>query len=118
MGDVTLQNFLETHDLLPPQRPETDVYVVLIGDLYEAAQPYLMTLREAGVRLAVDNTGRKADKQTKTADKKAVPYVLFIGDKELETEQFVLKNLKTGDEEKHAIERLVSIIKDYRTKQA
>ncbi len=36
MGDVTLQNFLESHQLLPELRSQTDVYVVLVGDdLYE-----------------------------------------------------------------------------------
>jgi histidyl-tRNA synthetase len=46
MGDVTLQNFLESHNLLPAQRPETDAYVVLIGDnTYEKAQHVLTELR-------------------------------------------------------------------------
>lgn len=115
MGDITLQNFLETHNLLPSPNLETDVYVVLIGDVYEQAQSHLATLREGGVRVAVDISGRKPDKQTKVADKKGVHYALFIGEKELETQQFVLKNLKTGTEEKHSLERLISIIKDYRS---
>src|SRR5690606_6684111 len=37
MGDYTLLNFLESHKLLPKLRPETDVYVVLIGDVYTKA---------------------------------------------------------------------------------
>jgi len=114
MGDVTLQNFLETHKLLPKPPYDLDAYVVLIGDVYEKAQIHLKDMRDAGVRLAVDITGRKPDKQTKTADKKGAPYALFIGEKELESGQFVLKDLKTGKEEKHSIDRLVSIIKDYR----
>lgn len=115
LGDVTLQNFLESHGLLPVVPNETDAYVILIGDVYEKSQAYLKEMRKSGVRLAVDLTGRKPDKQTKTADKKQVPYALFIGEQEIESQQFVLKNLKTGEEEKHSIERLVSIIKDYRS---
>lgn len=114
MGDVTLQNFLETHKLLPKMRSETDVYVVLIGDVYEQAQKPIAELREMGLCIAVDSTGRKADKQIKTAIKKEINYVLFIGEKELAEEQYPIKNLSSGVEEKHGLQRLVSIIKDYR----
>ena len=115
MGDVTLQNFLESHKLLPAIRPETDVYVILIGDVYQRCQKVFRDLRGLGVRLAVDCTGRKPDKQIKTAVKKGIHYALFIGEKELADEQYVLKNLITGKDEKHGLERMVSIIKDYRS---
>ncbi len=114
MGDVTLQNFLESHELMPVLPPETDVYVILIGDVYERAQPVLRKFRELGARLAVDTTGRKPDKQIKSAVKKGIHYALFIGEKELADEQYVLKNLLTGADERHGVERTVSIIKDYR----
>jgi histidyl-tRNA synthetase len=114
MGDVTLQNFLVSHKLLPALPPLTDVYVVLIGDVYERAQPVLKQFRDQGVRVAVDSTGRKPDKQIKTAVKKGIHYALFIGEKEITDEQYVLKNLTTGTDERHGLERTVSIIKDYR----
>jgi len=114
MGDVTLQNFLESHKLLPELHPETDAYVILIGDVYERAQPVFRKFRELGARLAVDTTGRKPDKQIKTAVKKGIHYAIFIGEKELADEQYVLKNLVTGSDERHGVERTVSIIKDYR----
>lgn len=114
MGDVTLQNFLVSHQLMPQLAPETDAYVILIGDVYDAAQPVLKQFREQGVRIAVDATGRKPDKQIKTAVKKGMHYALFIGEKELADEQYVLKNLATGTDERHGLERTVSIIKDYR----
>ncbi|MDB5186356.1 MAG: hisS [Candidatus Saccharibacteria bacterium] len=115
MGDVTLQNFLETHSLLPELYAETEAYAVLIGDVYDAALPVIKGMREMGLNIAVDPTDRKMDKKIKTADKKGAHYVIFIGEKELEEEQYVLKNLKTGQEERHGAERIVSIVKDYRT---
>lgn len=115
MGDVTLQNFLESHQLLPALRPETDMYVILIGDVYAEAQSVFKSFRKLGAKLAIDSTGRKPDKQIKTAVKKGIHYALFIGEKELADEQYVLKNLVTGTDERHSIERIVSIVKDYRT---
>lgn len=114
MGDVTLQNFLEAHDLLPKLRPETDVYVVLIGDVYDKAQKVIAELRDMGANVAVDTTGRKPDKQIKTAVKKGIHYAMFIGEKEIKEEQYVLRNLMTSVEEQHGTSRIVSIVKDWR----
>lgn len=114
MGDYTLINFLESHDLLPTLDNPVDVYVVLIGDIYDKTQKPLKKLREMGLNIAVDSTGRKLDKQLKTALKKNINYVMFIGEKELSEEQYPIKNLHTGVEEKHGLERLVSIIRDHR----
>jgi histidyl-tRNA synthetase len=114
MGDVTLQNFLEAHDLLPKLRPETDVYVVLIGDVYDKAQKVITELRDMGANVAVDTTGRKPDKQIKTAVKKGIHYAMFIGEKEIKEEQYVVRNLMTSVEEQHGTSRIVSIVKDWR----
>ncbi len=116
MGDVTFQNFLESHNLMPKLHSTTDVYVILIGEVAERASGVIHELREMGVKVAVDITGRKTDKQLKTAIKKEIPYVLFIGEQELESEQFKLKRLDTSSEETHSLQRIVSIVKDYRRK--
>lgn len=116
MGDVTLQNFLETHKLLPKLEPETDAYIVLVGDVYRQAQTVIAELREMGVNVAVDMSGRKPDKQLKSAIKKGIHFAIFIGEKELADEQLVVKNLHTGEEERHGTQRTVSILKDYRQK--
>lgn len=114
LGDVTLQNFLEGHDLMPKLRPETDVYVVLIGDVYDKAQRVIQDLRTMGANVAVDLTGKKPDKQIKTAAKKGIHYAMFIGEKELQDEQYEVRNLLTGVAERHSAARIVSIVTDYR----
>lgn len=114
MGDVPLQNFLESHELLPALKPQIDASVVLIGDVYEKAQQPLSDLREMGLNIAVDISGRKPEKQLKSAIKHGIRYVLFIGDKEIADEQIVIKDTQTGDEERHSVARTVSILKDYR----
>lgn len=114
MGDVTLQNFIESHGLLPKAEPETDAYVVLIGDIYTKAQEVLASFRDMELNIAVDLSGRKPDKQIKTAVKKGIHYAIFIGENELKEERYSIKNLITGEEERHSAERIVSIIQDYR----
>jgi histidyl-tRNA synthetase len=84
---------------------------VLVGDVYEQAQPVLQQLRQKGLNVSVDTTGRKADKQTKTADKKGLNNVIFIGEKELAEGTFTLKNLKTGQTDNLSLDELVKKLK-------
>lgn len=117
MGDVTLQNFLESHDLLPSLHPEVDVYIVLVGEnMYEKALHAITDFRRMGLNIAVDSTNRKLDKQLKSAVKKGLHYAIFIGEAELADGQFKLRNLADGSEETHSAQRIVGIVKDYRHK--
>jgi histidyl-tRNA synthetase len=67
-----------------------------------------------GLNVAVDYSGRKLDKQIKAAQKMGITYVLFVGEEEVETGQYNLKNIETGDEERHGLARIVSAVRDYR----
>ncbi len=66
------------------------------------------------MNVAVDPGNRKLDKQIKTASKLGVHYVVFIGDEELASGQYKVKNLLSGKEEAHGVQRIVSLVKDYR----
>ncbi|HEV2412704.1 MAG TPA: histidine--tRNA ligase [Candidatus Saccharimonadales bacterium] len=114
-GDVTILDFLKTHKLLPKLPSSTEIYMIVLGDVMKEAQAVAKQLREEDVNVAVDITRRKLDKQIKTAVKQQIPYILFIGKQELEDELFTLKHVATGEEEKVALERVVSSVKDYRT---
>ncbi len=108
MGDVTLLNFLETHKLLPPVAVETDAVVILVGEVYDRAQKALASFREEGLRIAVDSTKRKTDAKLRSAAKANAPYVVFIGEDELATGRFKLKNMDSGEENELSLERLVA----------
>jgi histidyl-tRNA synthetase len=110
-GDVTLANFLETHSLVPALKPETDVYAVVVGDVLAGAQQAVGKLREAGLNVAVDLSGRRLGDQFKTADKKGIRYALIIGEDELKTGQFNLKDLSSGSEVKGSLPEIAKKIK-------
>jgi histidyl-tRNA synthetase len=115
MGDVTLHDFLETHGLLPPLTAETDVYVALINDVDGKSQPTIDYLREQGLNVAVDFSNRSLDAQIKSALKKGINFVLFIGDAEISSGLFTLKNLDTREETKVSLADIVSTVKNSTT---
>ena len=66
-GNTMIENFLAVHNLLPVDRSLTEVYVVVIGTALDGANEVAAELRKAGIKTEVDITGRKLDKQLKTA---------------------------------------------------
>lgn len=111
MGDVTFMNFLESHQLLDDLSLESDV-AVLVKDEDADIQAQLVgqKLRDGGINVAIDYSGRKLDKQLKAAAKSGVSKVLFIGSGDTSTDKYTLKDLKSGKEQVHTIERIIKIL--------
>jgi histidyl-tRNA synthetase len=115
IGDVVFMDFLSTHKLVKEIKPKTEVILIIRDvDSTAEAQRIATELREMNVNVAVDYSAKKVDKQFKTALKTGIKYALFVGKEELENQQYVLKDLISGKEEKHSLERCVSLIKDSR----
>lgn len=115
MGATTMQQFLETHGLMPQLRTRTDVYVVPVDEASLAgADKLVKKMRAEGVRVELDFTGRKIDKQLKTAVKKGIPFVMFIGQDELSSGIYPIKNLVDSTEQQVDIDRVITTVKDRR----
>ncbi len=111
-GDVIIRDILETYKLLPPYKPETNLYICLLEEKYaKDANELAQKLREEGLSIAVDYSGRKAGDQIKSADKRKIPYILCIGENEIKTGVYKVKNLETGEEKEVKSEEIFNFIK-------
>lgn len=98
MGDVTIRDFLTTHELLPQLNSSTQVYVVIVGDQLTAAQELASKLRQSGIKVAVDLSAKKPEAAIKAAVKTQIPYMVFVGDAEVKSQKYQLKNLANEQE--------------------
>ena len=84
---------------------------VLFLNLGEQALPvafnHVMQLRDKGIAAEVFHEQAKMDKQMKYADKRGIPYVVIIGESELQENMLSIKNLQTGQQEKIAAGELL-----------
>lgn len=112
MGDVTILDFLTTHQLLPQLPSLVDVCVVIVGDeqLYSEAFATIRQLRESGLNVAVDFSSRKVDKKISVAQKKDYQKLIFIGREELTSEQYKLKDLSSGQEQTLNLSELIAVL--------
>lgn len=114
-GATMFQHFLESHNLLPELISTTDVCIVVPSqEGLEGALDFSRKLREEGVNVEVDITGRKIDKQIKAVLKKNVPFMIFVGNEEIKDELYVLKDIASDTEERLSFERVVSKVRAHR----
>lgn len=111
-GGTMTENFLHVHKLVPKLHSTTDVHVAVLGDVVREAGKLVSELRDNGINVELDMSGRKLDKQIKTVFKKGIPYILFIGDQEANSGIYTLKDIAKSKEYKLDFENIVKLIQN------
>lgn len=110
-GNTMIEHFLEVHGLLPKDVSKTQLYVATIGDdaaVLAGARQLAEVLRKGSLNVELDITGRKLDKQIKTATKKNITHVVFVGLDDIAAGVYSVKNLETGESVQLAADDIAS----------
>lgn len=109
-GVDRIYDVLEELKLFPQTAQQsTKVLFLNLGEASaRAAFNYMMQLRRQGVAAELFHEPAKMDKQMKYADKRAIPYVIILGESELQENLVSVKNLTTGQQEKISGAELIS----------
>ena len=110
MGDVTLENFLTTHALIPDfDQGQTKVLITRFADVpLEAYNAIANTLYEGGVRACLYLGNKKFGKQIDFAAKEHYSHVIIMGGDELAAGTVKVKNLQTREENAVKTEELTA----------
>ncbi len=116
LGDVTLRDFLEVHNLLPNlDIPTNDVFVTFQEeDGLDATLKLAQALRKNNLKVVTSLEALKFKKVFPTAEKKGVKFVTLMGSEELAQGKIQLKNLATKEQhtlDLNNIEEILKIIK-------
>jgi histidyl-tRNA synthetase len=113
MGDVTMRDFLETHDLLTSSTTAPTVMVVPMEASHNlAAQKIAAEIRQKEISVATDISTRKLGKKISDAAERLVEYVIVVGDDELRSGTYTLKNLIEEESATGTIADLITKISD------
>jgi histidyl-tRNA synthetase len=99
LGDATLLNFLQIHELLPTVSPETDLAVLLLNEESNDSQSLVAELRKQGLNIAVDFSDRKVGNKIRWAESKGIKYIIVLGQDEIDSQILSIKNLSDGSSE-------------------
>lgn len=114
MGDVTMRDFLETHKLLPEGLSSTGPEVMVIpfdAECNLAAQKLANELRRATTaRIATDISTKKVGKKIGDASERNVRFVIVVGENEIQSQNFTIKDLRSGEETPGALAVIEGVI--------
>ncbi len=115
MGDVTLQDFLATRDLLPKYKPTADLYIARAdGATQKEIDILAASLRSKGLNVAVDITDKKVGDQIKKASKDSIPFSIVVGESEIASKQYKLKDMHSEKTSEVSEEELIKHIIEQR----
>jgi histidyl-tRNA synthetase len=98
-GDVITADYLKTYNLIPKTISQTDIFVTLLNkDLFVETSKLATYLREKGFNVEMQLKESNISKQFKYANKKQIPWVIVLGEKEIEEGKIQLRNMKTGED--------------------
>ena len=99
LGDVTVRDWLETHNLLTANIGAPDITIMPVeSEQNLVAEQVAQELRSAGLRVSVDFSDRKVGKKLSQAAARFVAFALIVGEEEVASQRYTLKNLTEEDE--------------------
>lgn len=113
MGDVTMRDFLETHNLVPDHIGKRNTTLAIIPMETEQnldAQKLAKAARDAGIDTVVMNGTRKLGKKIADAADSGSRYIIVVGETEVDNSTYTLKQLDTGVEVSGTITMLIDTI--------
>lgn len=100
MGDVTLSDFLKTHQLMPDlSKPDLDI--MMTAQVEEALIPLsklAILFRQEGFSVVMNYGITKLKKAFPLAQKRGAKFIVLMGQQELEKNQIVVKNLEMKEQ--------------------
>ncbi|XDD46258.1 histidine--tRNA ligase [Leptospira sp. WS39.C2] len=99
LGDVTLQNFLTVHNLLPSFANDATVYIPLLDDSsFADNHNFAKQIRLEKINVEVSLVSQKMGKQLSYAEKKGYRWILLRGEDEIKAGTVTLKDMVTRDQ--------------------
>jgi len=107
MGSIErfLSILIEHHaGAFPVWLAPTQVSLLPIADRHiEFCQQTAAQLEEKGIRVVIDDSAERLSKKIRNAQLEKVPYMLVVGDEEIESNQVGVRDRKEGDLGKMAV---------------
>ncbi|WP_420575202.1 histidine--tRNA ligase [Ekhidna sp.] len=89
-----------------------DILIVHFSEVnLKHGQKVVMQLREAGIKADLYPASDKIKKQFNYADKIQTPHTLVIGDNEMKSGEYMLKNMQSGEQKPMKVDEIIQLFK-------
>jgi histidyl-tRNA synthetase len=109
-GADRIYDVMDELNLFPENTMATSKVLITHFDenAFRYALPVLQKLRNADIASELYPNQAKMQKQMKYANDKKIPFVIVIGEEEMQSGQLSFKNMETGEQQKLSIEQIIT----------
>lgn len=109
LGDVTLENFLRAHKLVPDFGNRRGVYITSLGDgNFTKMQEIANLIRSTGLTCEANlDSNSKLGKQIANAEKKGYRFMVILGEEELQKGEIIWKDLQKSEQSSISLNDLI-----------
>jgi histidyl-tRNA synthetase len=109
MGDVIVELLLDRMGKRPalPTSPGRVLVTLFDADLYLQTLALAARLRQAGINAVQVLESDRLGKQLRYADRMGIPYVVILGPDELASDQVIVKDMATGEQQACSVDEAI-----------
>jgi histidyl-tRNA synthetase len=114
MGDVTMKDFLTTHNLLVDYEtpPEVMIIPATAADNIEAQRIAQIVRNDAPATTITDISTKKLKKKIADASERHIKMIIVVGENEISSHIYTLKHLESGEEFTDSLPEIIQHIKN------
>ncbi len=115
MGDVTLKDFLQTHQLLPSHLELPSIQLAIVSGISATEMPpelliFAQELRKRHISVVTQPVSQKFPKALQWASKRGASFMGFFGDTEKDSQSLTIKNLSSGQQQNFKLMDIQSLV--------
>ncbi|PTD93638.1 histidine--tRNA ligase [archaeon SCG-AAA382B04] len=103
---------MEEQNKIPTVSPRSQVYVAPLSEKFRKEAIELTKKLRKHFSVEVDLKGRGIGDQLSFANRISTPFVILLGEREIEENKISLKDMETGDQEKLSLDKAIKEIKE------
>ena len=89
----------------------TDIFVIPLTDTIKESVEVVRELRYSGISADIDLMNRNIGKNMKYANSMSIPFVMIIGEDEIRSKKYKLKNMISGEEKSLTLKDIIKTVK-------
>lgn len=112
IGLTRLFDLLDKNNMLPPQKQrKVELQIIPLGDTLPTCLKLQSFFRTHGLICDLNYDTRSFKAKMKEANKREIPFVMIVGENEVESGMYTLKNMKTSEQTSISMEKCPIYIK-------
>ncbi|MEM5812333.1 MAG: histidine--tRNA ligase [Candidatus Aenigmatarchaeota archaeon] len=110
LGVERICEIMDSEGMMVPET-RTNVFVAIADERFrDKAVEIAQSLRAGGINTNIDLTGRPLKKQLDYADSLKIPYVIFVGEREIKSGKFVLRDMNKRKQGEFTLEKIIKML--------